>query len=92
MIDIIEELMEIILTCRMSVLTDSKSTWIKNCMDNFDVHIGAYDLAQTADLIGVYILDTLGRIIDFKRVGLIREDGLIFIPDSNSPKKCFHNF
>ena len=48
--------------------------------------MGAYDSAQVADLIGIYILDTLGRIINLEQVGLYRDDGIIFIPDNNGPK------
>ena len=35
---------------------------------------------------GIYILDMLGRIVNLKLVGLYRDDGIIFIPDSNGPK------
>ena len=55
-------------------------------VDNFDVLMGAYDLAQVADLIGIYILYTLGRIVNLEQVELYQDDGIIFIPDSNSPK------
>ena len=42
--------------------------------------------AQVADLIGIYILDTLGRIVNLEQVELYWDDGIIFIPDSNGPK------
>ena len=48
--------------------------------------MGAYDSAQVADLVGIYILDTLGRIVNSQQVGLYRDDGIIYIPDSNGPK------
>ena len=48
--------------------------------------MGAYDSAQVADLVGIYILDTLGRIVNSEQVGLYRYDGIIYIPDSNDPK------
>ena len=32
--------------------------------------MGAYDSAQVADLVGIYILDTLGRIVNSQQVGL----------------------
>ena len=54
-------------------------------MDNFDVLMKAYDSDQVADLIGFYILDTLGRIVNLGQVGLYRIDRIIFIPDINSP-------
>ena len=45
-----------------------------------------YDLAQVADLIGIYILDMLGCIIKLQKAGFYRDDRIIFIPDSNAPK------
>ena len=70
--------------CRKSILLDSKRTWVKSYMDNFDVPMDSYNSAQIVDIIGIYILDTLGRIIDLKQVGLYKDDGLIFIPVSKS--------
>ena len=48
------------------MLADNMSTWIKNETDNFDVLMGAYNSAQIADLIDIYVSDTLHRIIVFK--------------------------
>ena len=48
--------------------------------------MGAYDLAQIVDLIGIYILDMLGCIVNLERGGLYWDDGIIFIPNSNGPK------
>ena len=48
--------------------------------------MGSYNYAPIADLIGIYILDTLDRIIDRKQVGLYKDDGLIFISESNAPQ------
>ena len=39
---------------------------MKSHVDNFDVSMGAYNLAQVVDLIGIYILDTLGRIVNLE--------------------------
>ena len=55
-------------------------------MDNFDALMGTYNSAQVSDLIGIYILDTLGRIVNFMRVRFNRADGIIFILDSNDRK------
>ena len=74
--DIIEEEIEIILACRKSILSDNCRTWVKNHVDNFDVPKGAYDSAQEADLIGIYILDMLGRIVNLDQVGLYHDDGV----------------
>ena len=43
---------------------------MKSHVDNFDVPMGAYDSAQVANLIGIYILDTLGCIVNLKQVRL----------------------
>ena len=39
-------------------------------MDDFDIPIGAYDSTQVDDLIGIYILDVLGSIVNMKQMGL----------------------
>ena len=77
--DITDEEIEIIIACRKSILTDNRRTWVKSHVDNFDIPVGAYDSAQVTDLIGIYILDTLGRIFILEQVGLYQDDGIIFI-------------
>ena len=84
--DITDEEIEFFQACRKSILSDNRRTWVKSQVDNFDVPIGAYDSAQVADLIGIYILDTLGRIVNLEQMGLYRYDRIISIPDSNSSK------
>ena len=84
-IDITIEQYEIILACRKTVLKNNDSTWVKNGLDNFDVPMGGYDSSQIADLVGLYILDMLTRIISPQQVGLYRDDGLLYIPNSNGP-------
>ena len=48
--------------------------------------MGAYDSAQMADLIGIYILDAFGQIFNLEQIRLYRDDGLIFILEINVPK------
>ena len=43
--------------------------------------MGSSDSVKIADMVGIYILNILGRIIDRKQVCLYRDDGCIFIPD-----------
>ena len=47
--------------------------------------MGGYDSSQIADLVGLYILDILTRIISPQQVGIYRDDGLLYIPNSNGP-------
>ena len=77
--------MDIILACRKSVLVYNNTTWEKKTTDNSDITMGSFDAAQIADLVGIYILDTLGRVLDLKNIRIYRDDGLISIPNSNGP-------
>ena len=47
--------------------------------------MGGYDSSQIAGLVGLYILNMLTRIISPLQVGLYRDDGLLYIPNSNGP-------
>ena len=60
--------------------------WVKTGLDNFDIPMGGYDSAQIADLVSLYILDTLSRIVDLLQIGLNHDDGILYIPNSDGPK------
>ena len=47
--------------------------------------MGGYDSSQIADLVGLYILNMLTRIISPQQLGLYHNDGLLYIPNSNGP-------
>ena len=57
--EITEEEIEIILASRKTVLSDNCRSWVKSHVNNFDIPMGAYNSAQVADLVGIYIQDTL---------------------------------
>ena len=88
--DITDEEVEFNLACGKSVLSDNRITWVKIHLNNFDVPMRADDLPQIVDLVGIYILDRLGRIVDLEQVGFYRDDGIIFIPDSNGPRPLIY--
>jgi hypothetical protein len=50
--------------------------------------MGGRDSAQISDIVGLYILDCIGRVVEQEQAGLYRDDGLMVIPDSNGPKTC----
>ena len=50
--------------------------------NNFDVTIGSFDSVQIAELVEIYILDTLGRYINLNCIGIYRDVGLVFIPNN----------
>ena len=84
--EITDEQYQIIFARRKTVLKNNESLWVKTGLDNFDVPMGRYDSAEIADLVGLYILDTLSRIVDPIQLGLYHNDGILYIPDSDGPK------
>ena len=85
-VEITDEQYQIILACRKTVIKNNDPTWIKTGLDNFDVLMGGYDSAQIAYLAGLYILNTLSRIVDPIQIGLYHNDGILYIPNSDGPK------
>lgn len=83
--DIMDSEFNIILAARKSLLSLNNSTWMKCKNEDFDIPRGAYDSVQVANIVGIYILEILSRIIDPKQISLYRDDRLIYIPNSNGP-------
>ena len=48
--------------------------------------MGGYDSAQVADLVGLYISNTLSRIEDPIQIGIYQDDDILYIPNSDGPK------
>ena len=69
---------DIILACRKSVLFYNNTTWEKTTTNNFYVTLGSFDSAQIADIVGIYILDTLSRHLNLNNIGIYKDDELIF--------------
>ena len=71
-VDITKEQYDIILASRKTVPENNGSTCVKSGSDNFDVPMGGgvYDSSQIADLVVLYILDVLDRIISPEQIGL----------------------
>ena len=62
---------------KKTLLFHDNLPWQKtNPPHDFDVTMGSYDGAETCELIGLYILNKINHIIDYKDVGLYRDDGL----------------
>ena len=47
--------------------------------------MGSFDFAQIIDLVGIYILDTLGRLLNLNNIRIYRDDGLISVSNCNEP-------
>ena len=77
--------MEIIMNSRKSLLFDENGIWCKKGDELFDVTMGAYDGAEVCEVVGLFLLHTLGEKLGNKHVGLYRDDGLAEFPGmSNS--------
>ena len=70
---------------RKSLLFNQEQTWMKKESDMFDVSMGAYDGAEVCELIGIFLLNLLGRQYDTKNIGLYRDDGLSIFKNFSGP-------
>ena len=67
-----------IMHSRRTLLHDNKGNmWSKKeIKKQFDVSMGAFDGAEVYELIGLCIVSTINKSIDFESIGLYRDDGL----------------
>ena len=52
----------------------------------FDVTMGSFDGAETSELVGLYLLSKVSKIIYNAHLGLYRDDGLALIINCNGRK------
>ena len=79
---------DLIMACRKSVLFNNGKVWTKKNKD-FDVTMGAQDVAEIAELTGIYLLKKvdgyLSTLGEKCHAGLYRDDGLIYVENANGP-------
>ena len=54
--------------------------------DLFAASMGPYDVAEVCELIGIFLLNLLGRQYDTKNIGLYRDDGLSIFRNCSGPQ------
>ena len=64
----------IILHARKSFIIHEGDVWVKKTDKNFDVTQGSYDGAEVAELVGLYLLSKINKILP--EAGIYRDDGL----------------
>ena len=70
-----------------TLLFGEKMPWVKKERDeDFDVTMGCYDGAEVCEIVGSYILNLLGNILDKDLVGLYRDDGLAIVRNLSGPE------
>ena len=86
--DLPDEHLQIINSCRKSVLFNGGKVWSKKGRD-FDITMGALDGAEAADLVGIYLLHQVQDLLESDYSGcyggLYRDDGLIYVNRGNGP-------
>ena len=62
-------------------------SWVKKERDeDFDVPMGCYDSAEVFEILGSYILNLLGNVLDKDLASLYRDDGLAIVRNLSSPE------
>ena len=74
-----EDEIEIILHSRRSLLASEDGVWMKKEGHQFDVTMGAYDGAEVAELVGLYLLHRMEEIQPKEFNGLYRDDNLLVV-------------
>ena len=74
---------EIIFHARKSLLFERGKTWMKREKNSlFDVTMGSYDGAEVCELVGVFMLNNLKKLLETHCIGLYRDDGLGVLKDA----------
>ena len=67
-----------------SLLFSNNEAWKKKQTEScFDVTMGSFDGAEVCELVGIYILCFLAKLINKKDCGLYRDDGLLILRNVN---------
>ena len=75
----------IIKHARKSLLFNNGKPWIKNNNSNlFDVTMGSYDGAEICELVGLFILNHLGKSFGKENIGLYRDNGLAIFKNKSA--------
>ena len=77
---------KIIYHSRKSLLFNQEQTWMKKGSDLFNVSMRTYDGAKVCELIGIFLLNLLGRQYDTKNIVLYRGDGLSTFKNCSGPQ------
>ena len=81
-----ENVISAIKLMRKSLFFSKDGTWVKKS-DNelFDVTMGSFNGARICELVGLYLLDRLSKLLGNNNVGLYRDDGLTAIKSTSGP-------
>ena len=85
--DISDDNIRLIKHCRKSLLFSNNEVWKKKHTEScFDVTMGSFNGAEVWELLGIYILRFLAKLINKNHCGLYRDDGLLTLRNINGQK------
>ena len=65
--------------CRKMFLFHQEECWVKKTDPDFDVSMGSLDSAEVCELVGLFLLSKLERLIPKDQIGLYRDNGLAVV-------------
>lgn len=71
-----DNIIDIIMHARKSLLFNKDEEWMKINSSLFDVTMGSYDGAEVCELVGLFILNEMKNKFNGINIGLYRDDGL----------------
>ena len=78
-VEIDNETNAVIKHCRKSLLFSRDSAWIKKSGSLFDVTMGSSDGAEICDMVGLFLLHQLAKLVGKSNIGLYRNNGLAIL-------------
>lgn len=70
---------QIIIHARKTFLFFNNCPWVKKEEPEFDVSMGSYDSAEISELVGLFLLHQVEKLIPQSNIGLYRDDGLAIV-------------
>ena len=81
-----ENVINAIKLARKSLLFSKDGTWVKKGGNElFDLTMGSFGGAELCELVGLYFLDKLSKLLGKDNVGLYRDDGLAAVKSTSGP-------
>ena len=72
---------------RNYLLFNNTKAWKNKCKSCFDITMGSPDGVEVSELVEIFILSHLTKIINQNDVKLARDDGSVVIKNLNDPQK-----
>ena len=76
--------MDVIFHSRKCLLYHNDDRWVKKDTGaEFDITMGSYDGAEVCEIVGLFMLDMLSKLLEKNSIGLYRDDGFSIFRNYN---------